>query len=167
MGTNIYMRKIPTAQQKKELKELLKKQYTQTIEAIDRDDELHPFREDWELADDIDTMQKSIYEEVHIGKCSMGWKFLFAPNPQHYAETRESILEFLHKDGWQLFDEYGEKVDPDLFWDEYVTSHEDGWTGAGYDKWEREQGHYGYVRSADFEHITPEGLRFARDSEFS
>ena len=102
---------------------------------------------------------------MHIGKRSCGWKFLFAPSPEHYDETKESILQFIHQDGWQLFDEYGDKIDPDKFWDEYVTCMEDGWTGETYDRWEREQGHY-YHSAASYEHVTSAGLRFARDTDF-
>jgi len=166
MGTNVYMRRIPTSAQKEDLKQLLKKQYEEAIESIDRDEDLHPAREDWRLADEIEKTRNRIYEEIHIGKRSCGWKFLFAPNPQHYDETKESILQFLHQDGWQLFDEYGDKIDPDLFWDEYVTRMEDGWTGETYDKWEREQGNYYRVSCASHEHVTPAGLRFARDADF-
>ncbi len=88
------MRRIPTAKQKEELKCLLKKQYKDIVESIDRDEGLHPALEDWRLADEIEKTRKRIYEEVHIGKRSCGWKFLFAPSPQHYGETKESILRF-------------------------------------------------------------------------
>ena len=65
MGTNIYMRRIPTAEQKEELKRLLKQQYEET-----------------------------------------------------------------------------------------------------YDEWERKRGHYPPFPCAGYEHVTPAGLRFARDSDF-
>ena len=42
MGTNVYMRRIPTAAQKEELKRLLKKQHEEAIESIDRDEDLRP-----------------------------------------------------------------------------------------------------------------------------
>ena len=105
MGTNIYMRRIPTAEQKEELKRLLKQQYEDTVASIDRD-------------------------------------------------------------GWLLLDEYGKKIDPDRFWDDYVTCMEDGWTGETYDEWERKRGHYPPFPCAGYEHVTPAGLRFARDSDF-
>ena len=167
MGTNVYMRRIPTAKQKEELKCLLKKQYEDVVDSIDRDVGLHPALEDWRLADEIEKTRKRIYEEVHIGKRSCGWKFLFAPSPQHYKETKESILRFIHQDGWLLLDEYGEQINPDRFWDEYVACMEDGWTGKTYDEWERKQGHYYRVSCASYEHITPEGLRFSKDADFS
>ena len=161
------MRRIPTADQKEILKHLLKRQYNDAVASIDQDEDLRPAEGDWQLTDEIEKTRKRIYEEVHIGKCSGGWKFLFAPNPEHYDETKESILQFIHQDGWYLFDEYGDIIDPDKFWDEYVASMEDGWTGESYDRWEREQGHYHQVSAASHEHITVAGLRFARDADFS
>ena len=80
--------------------------------------------------------------------------FLLRPSDRHRT------------DGWQLFNEYGDKIDPDLFWDEYVACMEDGWTGETYDHWEREQGHYYRVSVASYEHVTAAGLRFARDADF-
>lgn len=55
------MRRIPTAEQKEELKQLLKKEYEEAIESIDRDEELHPAREDWRLADEIEKTRQRIY----------------------------------------------------------------------------------------------------------
>ena len=160
------MRRIPTAEQKEELKRLIKQQYEDTVASIDRDEGLDPACADWSLSDEIEKTRKQIYEEVHIGKRSCGWKFLFAPNPQHYEETKESILKFIHRDGWLLLNEYGKKIDPDRFWDDYVTSMEDGWTGETYDEWERKRGHYPPFPCAGYEHVTPAGLRFARDADF-
>ena len=48
------MRRIPTAKQKEELKCLLKKQYEDVVDSIDRDVGLHPALEDWRLADEIE-----------------------------------------------------------------------------------------------------------------
>ena len=166
MGTNVYMRRIPTAKQKEELKQLLKKEYEAAIESIDKDENLRPAESDWHLSDEIEDTRKRIYEEVHIGKRSCGWKFLFAPNPKHYDETKESILRFIHQNGWLLFNEYGDKIAPDTFWDEYVTCMEEGWTGETYDRWKREQEHHPYVSVASYEHITPTGLRFSKDADF-
>ena len=70
MGTIVYMRRIPTAEQKEELKRLLKKLFEEAVESIDRDEDLRPSEGEWQLADEIEKMHKRIYEEVHIGKRS-------------------------------------------------------------------------------------------------
>ena len=56
------MRRIPTAKQKEELKCLLKKQYEDVVDSIDRDVGLHPALEDWRLVDEIEKTRKRIYE---------------------------------------------------------------------------------------------------------
>lgn len=53
MGTNVYMRRIPTAKQKEELKLLLKKEYEDAIASIDKDEDLRPAESDWHLSDEI------------------------------------------------------------------------------------------------------------------
>ena len=48
------MRRISTAEQKEELKQLLKKQYEDAIESIDRDEDLRHAEGDWHLSDEIE-----------------------------------------------------------------------------------------------------------------
>ena len=57
------MRRIPTAEQKEELKQLLKKQYVDAIESIDQDEDLRPAEGDWHLSDEIEKTRcnKQIY----------------------------------------------------------------------------------------------------------
>lgn len=58
------------------------------------------------------------YKKIHIGKSSYGWKFLFNYNHFNYYDlTRESIDKFLRQGNTMLFDEYGEKINIDDFWD--------------------------------------------------
>ena len=167
MGTNIYMRKIPRRERQKELMELISKQYQQRIDSIRKDAGRCPGESDRSLDEDIDSLRQQIYEEVHIGKCSHGWKFLFAPNPQFYQERKDSVLVFIHSEGWILMDEYGESIDPDKFWEEYVVSQEKGFTIATYQEWQIQHGETIQSRAASFEHETAEGLRFANDADFS
>ena len=167
MGTNIYMRKIPKAERKKELMELIAKQYQQRNNSIKKDVRRCPGESNRSLDEDIDSLRQQIYEEVHIGKCSHGWKFLFAPNPQFYLERKDSVLAFIHSEDWTLMDEYGEAIDPDKFWEQYVVSHEKGFTIATYQEWQIQHGETNQPRSFSFEHETPDGLRFANDADFS
>lgn len=127
MGTNVYMCKIPTQAELDVIKE--------KIDKLD-------FRDAIYAIEDLKNQS-----EIHIGKRSAGWKFLFAENPRYYEETKESILKFLHSPGYILKTEYGEKINPDEFWDEYVEAFKDGLDGQTYKFYDRE-------------HITSEGLRF-------
>lgn len=145
MSTNIYMKHIPTESEIKSIKNL-----------IDIKD----------YVDARDALQDIIDKEVHIGKSSYGWQFLFAPNPEYYEETKESILEFLQQSGneeWQLIDEYENKIDPNTFFDEYVIPNMQKYCLKDYinDNQMEELNKYGIT-----EHITEEGLRFAETDTF-
>lgn len=52
-------------------------------------------------------------KEIHLGKCSGGWKFLFARNDEYYKDV-PSLKKWL-KDK-QIWNEYGDTVTNDLFW---------------------------------------------------
>ena len=76
--------------------------------------------------------QKMEYEEVHIGKRSGGWKFLFNHNNwKYYGADKDSIMEFL-KSCDSLEDEYGDELTPEQFWDDYVDAFKNGITGKQY-----------------------------------
>ena len=92
MGTNFYVRQKATRQQKIEMEDCISK-------------------------DDWNTLQKLIPEEVHIGKRSAGWKFLWnANNFEYFKPNKESLIEFL-KSG-QIYDEYGKNFTFDQFWND-------------------------------------------------
>ena len=89
MGTNFYLRRNLSNDQK----ELLK-QY------IDQDE--------------YDKIRDNLPEDIHIGKRSYGWKFLWNANRfQYFKPNIESLYEFL-KSG-DIYDEYGEKYTFDQF----------------------------------------------------
>ena len=52
--------------------------------------------------------------QIHIGKNSGGWKFLFNHNNWKYYENMEELKSFI-KSG-RLINEYGEEQDIDEFW---------------------------------------------------
>lgn len=101
------------------------------------------------------------YPVLHIGKRSGGWKFLFAPNPKYYNETKESIDKFLNRPDVSIWDEYGNEILPFEFWEDY--GNQEGYTLKTY--WEA---HNQYSVDPDsYEHITEEGLRFSNKDDFS
>lgn len=54
---------------------------------------------------------------IHIGKSSFGWKFIFDANQnKYYLPNRESIDNFLRTKGGVLKDEYGREISLDEFW---------------------------------------------------
>ena len=107
-------------------------------------------------------------EEVHIGKRSAGWKFLFCNNPDHYKPTKRDLNRFLvlHKDSF--YDEYGELQDPELFW-ESVEAFNGGIDLTNDLKERTRRGEF--VGSWEWEYARNEffsdGLRFTTDTDFS
>lgn len=53
-------------------------------------------------------------KEIHIGKSSMGWEFLFNHNDWKYFHDLESLNLFLSS--CKIYDEYDEEIPLDEFW---------------------------------------------------
>ncbi|NHW45951.1 hypothetical protein HAV21_03440 [Paenarthrobacter sp. MSM-2-10-13] len=53
-------------------------------------------------------------EEIHLGKSSYGWQFLFAYNDGDYYKDITELKGWLN--GKQIFNEYDEPVTQDDFW---------------------------------------------------
>lgn len=160
MGTNYYARILPTLEEKENLKKL-----------IDSDDFYAIEKEVQRLYGESTEYDKGA--EIHLGKRSGGWKFLFNPNYERYYKlTKEGLKEFLHKPNVIIYSEYfnndngimGYTDDPDKanskeylwtpqqFLDMAVNwGQPDGWDGESYEKWEmsRGRGYQGYVRYGD------------------
>lgn len=110
MGTNYYIKKYMTPEQKKEV-----------IDAINNDQ--------YDEARDIMNEVK----DIHIGKRSGGWKFLWDANEFKYFEpTKESLIEWL-KSG-QIIDEYDQEFTFDEFWNKELDGFWDGYDAITYEK---------------------------------
>ena len=94
MGTNYYARIIPSKERKENLKKL-----------IDED-------KFGEIQDEVNQMYGSATKynngaEIHLGKRSAGWKFLFNPNfEKYYPLTKEGLMNFLKRDDVIIYSEY-------------------------------------------------------------
>ena len=116
MGTNFYARIIPSQERKEKVKKL-----------IDENN--------FNAKDEIN----DLFQEIHIGKRSAGWKFLWNSNldkPDVYKKlTKKSIGEFLHRPDVKIYNEYNEgPIDPDEFMDMAVNWCTDGYDAKIYDK---------------------------------
>lgn len=160
MGTNYYARILPTLEEKENLKKL-----------IDSDDFYAIEKEVQRLYGESTEYDKGA--EVHLGKRSCGWKFLFNPNYERYYKlTKEGLKEFLNKPNVIIYSEYFNSDngimeytdDPDKanskeylwtpqqFLDMAVNwGQPDGWDGESYEKWEmsRGRGYQGYAHYGD------------------
>jgi hypothetical protein len=70
---------------------------------------------------------------IHLGKRSGGWKFIWNWNNGKYYKTKEELFEFI-RDG-RVVDEYGQQIDVE----EFITmaldwGKEDGWDSETYYK---------------------------------
>ena len=139
MGTNFYARKIPTHARKTVLCELI--QHSMDFNEIE-----DTIRETYGSFT-VNFDGHPIGGEIHLGKRSGGWKFLWNPNIyiiRHghtewidngngsrtgkwinepdtyyylYPLTKEGIWNFINQDDIEVYDEYGEKQDKKEFFD--------------------------------------------------
>lgn len=176
MGTNYYLKKIPSKARKEELIEAIKKDDVSTIRTL------------------TDNMYNNL---IHLGKSSYGWQFDFNPNFKiHFNSktgdreiiykfplTKEGIDKFIRQDGYIIVDEYNEDsmtptITPDEFWilvDEKKNDIIERDNDAKY-YWENDRknayinflkkdypnGDYSYNNS-----FVNDGLRFSYFTEFS
>ena len=108
----------------------------------------------------LDNDNEIIGGEVHLGKLSHGWKFLWNPNvfvirqghledtptgrkyvpdpsiPKYlYPLTKQGLHDFIFREDVLVYDEYGERQDKEEFWKfalEWGQPNE--WDAAGYEK---------------------------------
>lgn len=151
MGTNYYARIIPSKERKKEFHDAIEANDFPLVKKLS--DELYG-----KIELDYDT-HEIVGGEVHLGKLSHGWKFLWNPNvfvirqghledgptgrryvpdpsiPKYlYPLTKEGIRKFIDREDVMILDEYGEEQDKDVFWQEALAWEPDGWDSASYEK---------------------------------
>ncbi len=152
MGCNYYARIIPSKERKKEL-----------YDAIETND-FHLIRQ--LTAEMYGRLEKSydkdelIGGEVHLGKVSVGWKFLWDPNvfvvrkghledvngrreyipdpdtaKYTYPLTKKGLHDFIFRDDVLIYDEYDELQDKEDFWQMALELGQwAGWDAADYEK---------------------------------
>lgn len=176
MGTNYYLKKIPSKARKEELIEAIKKDDVSTIRTL------------------TDNMYNNL---IHLGKSSYGWQFDFNPNFKiHFNSktgdreiiykfplTKEGIDNFIRQDGYIIVDEYNEvsmtpTITPDEFWD-MVDEKKNGiieMDNATNYYWEtdRKNAYVNFLKkdypNGDYSYNTSfvnDGLRFSYFTEFS
>ena len=151
MGTNFYARRIPTIEQKEEL-----------IEAINNNDFENIKEKVTDMYGNITYYGAISGGNIHLGKRSGGWKFLWNPNVYvhrngHMKEgkyvsepstlfylyplTKEGIYKFIMQDNIEVYDEYGEKQDKETFFKEAVEwttwRGKEAWDSKSYYEYER------------------------------
>lgn len=117
MGTNFYLRKKLSQEQRKEIDK-----------AFDEED--------------FNKVRELLPKDIHIGKRSGGWKFLWDAHYFKYFEpTKDALMKWLQSG--KILDEYGDE----FTFDEFINEEIKGFIDKGYD-----------IASYKYDH--PEGLDF-------
>ena len=149
MGTNYYARIIPSKQRKKELNDAIEANDFPLIKQLT--DEMYGRLEKSYDNDEL------IGGEVHLGKSSCGWKFLWNPNvyvvrnghmedvngeriyipdpntPLYlYPLTKQGLHDFIFREDVLIYDEYDELQDKEEFWQ--MALKEEGLDAAEYER---------------------------------
>lgn len=126
MGTNYYARIIPKEEDKQKLKKAIDDNDFSVIESM--------------VAEMYNPLNEYTHKggEIHLGKSSCGWKFLWNSNIHEYCDgyfddsnhfipvykywkpyepTKEGITTFVMKEDVIIYDEYGEVQDKQKFLD--------------------------------------------------
>ena len=147
MGTNYYWKPLITEEEREALLEKTKN--VKTLQEI----------KDFIYNDIL----KEREAEVHIGKSSCGWQFLFHLGIRKYtcgqSLKREDIDKWLRSG--IIIDEYGDEISVDKFW-QLIDTKKDGMDyGEYYKNFPEDRYCRGYDQQID-------GLRFTKDeTEFS
>ena len=154
MGTNYYA-----------YKKLTKEQKNKIVQSLENDE-----------YDSVIFDINQLSNEVHIGKQSYGWKFIFNPNLfKYYEPTIKSIDDYLRGDNILLKDEYGRKISIDEFW-KMVENSKDKLDNREYNQKHHDEMMFLYGSKCDeiYKQYNPsyfefynDGLRFSISSEFS
>ena len=152
MGCNYYARILPTKERRKEFHDAIEANDYHLVKKLS--DELYG-----KIELDYDT-HEIVGGEVHLGKLSHGWKFLWNPNvfvirqghledgptgrryvpdpsiPKYlYPLTKQGLHDFIFREDVLVYDEYGEEQDKEEFWkDALEWGQPDGWDSASYEK---------------------------------
>jgi hypothetical protein len=161
MGTNYY--RIPSVEEMEDRKEILLKQiqsvkidpasitsrFRTAIKMDDRSEGMNP----WErFTDDI---------EIHLGKKSMGWKFLWNFHDKRYYSDKEELLVFIRSG--RVVDEYGEEIDAEEFIQMALDWNQpNGLDGEKYDKENPHKYRHSFLEKEKY----IDGLRVSPSTEF-
>ena len=101
---------------------------------------------------------------IHLGKRSSGWKFLWNWNDSKYYKTKEGLFEFIRSG--RVVDEYGEQMDQEEFIQMALQwGQEDGWDIETYYK-ENPSHRISFIHDKKHEEYL-DGLRVSTSTEFS
>ena len=157
MGTNFYCRRI-NKEKRDELKLKFNELYEELLKSIDDID--LDFKT---ILNNFIWDNKDLEQEIHLGKRSAGWQFLWDYHDGIYFKpTLASIKEFLSDKDLIIYDEYGKQYSVDEFFTEigpWLYNDEHHIDGSEPGK------HNIYDWNTHF--FASDGLRFSKFEDFS
>ena len=148
MGTNFYY-KIPL--KKREIEDL-KNSITEDPALTELKDLMYTYTED---------------KEVHLGKRSAGWQFLWDLNEgKYYGGNLESIKHFLETAGGWIENEYGEKFSIGDFLYKEITLYKDDEHDDAATYYRKHPEDRAFGNPSANEYISSDGLRISRHTDF-
>ena len=111
MGTNYYLKRIPTQEEIEKTKRLLDEGKIESQSGYSN----------WDPEKDVaaQDMIEQMIKEIHIGKSSYGWQFTFRVNKDLYKNSQQACFDYIKKaiesGKWKFIDEYGNEESLDEF----------------------------------------------------
>ncbi len=163
MGTNFY--RIPTAEEMEERRERLKARVIGLKLEPDLIERGFHYIEIAENSWEYHSPWSEFLEDtrIHLGKRSMGWKFLWNWNDEKFYKTKDDLFKFIRSG--RVVNEYGEVINQEEFIQMALDwGKEDGWDLNTY--YEEKGGGYAFGSERDHERYVDD-LRVSTCTDFS
>lgn len=166
MGTNYY--RVPKASEMTKRHQTLHERLRYDMNLYDPSQAHREFRiidnpnDEWSNMNPWEEFIEGV--NVHLGKRSGGWKFLWNWNDEKYYKTKDDLLKFIRSG--KIVNEYGEQLDPEEFIQMALEwGQPDGWDSDSYYK-ENPTHRVSWINYEDTEKNI-EGLRVCTSTQFS
>ena len=154
MSTNYYLRKKLTSEESREIFKFIKSKY----EEFDSQVIKNIYGIEYALDDfiyEVKEFARQYINEIHIGKRSYGWQFLWDYHGgKYYRSSLEDIKKFLSNPDYEIVDEYGETYTFEQFFNEKVGKS-------------LYEGKNGLEEGLSSHFFISDGLRFSSHEDFS
>ena len=102
--------------------------------------------------------------KVHLGKRSVGWKFLWNWNDSKFYSTKDELVKFVMSG--RVVDEYGQQIPSEEFLEmAFEWGQEDGWDDETYHKENPDSYRPSFLEDMNDRYV--DGLRVAPYTDFS
>lgn len=120
MGTNFYLRRKLTIKENRKILDFINSKYMEfTNQVVNNIYNIESFLDTFTR--EVTNETKEYIKEIHIGKRSYGWQFLWDyHSSKYYKANLKDIKKFLANPDYEIVDEYGRVYTLTQFFDEEV-----------------------------------------------